>query len=84
MVFAVRWSEHAVRQLERLNKKDAKRIFESAEGIKEDPYRHVRRLAGRPLYRLRVGSYRILVSIEGNKMLVFVVEIGHRRNIYKN
>jgi mRNA interferase RelE/StbE len=34
-------------------------------------------------FPIRVGDYRIIVSIERNKMIVFVIDIGHRSRIYK-
>ncbi|MFW5987713.1 MAG: type II toxin-antitoxin system RelE family toxin [Methanohalophilus sp.] len=35
-----------------------------------------------PLYSLRIGEYRVILSIDGDQLIVFVIEIGHRRNIY--
>lgn len=35
------------------------------------------------LYRIRVGDYRIIYSIEDNQLLILVVKIGHRRDIYR-
>lgn len=35
------------------------------------------------LYRLRVGSFRVIYSIEHEKIIIYVVAIGHRREIYQ-
>ncbi|MBR9681166.1 MAG: type II toxin-antitoxin system RelE/ParE family toxin [Candidatus Altiarchaeota archaeon] len=36
-----------------------------------------------PFHRIRVGDYRVIIQIENNKMVIFVIEVGHRKNIYK-
>jgi mRNA interferase RelE/StbE len=41
-----------------------------------------RRLQGRPEYRVRVGDYRIIYAIEDGVLLVIVITLGHRREIY--
>ena len=43
-----------------------------------------KRLKGEKLYRLRVGNYRVIYDIQDNLMLIFVVKLGHRSNIYRN
>jgi mRNA interferase RelE/StbE len=40
-------------------------------------------LSGRDEYRLRVGDYRVLFEIEDDQLVVLVVEIGHRREVYR-
>jgi mRNA interferase RelE/StbE len=50
----------------------------------DDPRRFGRALTGDPkgLWRCRVGDYRIIVSIEDDRLIVLVVTIGHRRDVY--
>jgi len=64
----------------------AVRIHTSLKNIKADPYSHVRKLEGSfavPLYSYRVGRYRCIPTVEENKRVIFVIEIGHRKNIYR-
>ena len=35
------------------------------------------------MYRLRVGEYRVIYSIEGRRLVILVVRIGHRRDVYR-
>ena len=42
-----------------------------------------RKLAGSQYWRIRVGDYRVVYSIEGTKLTVLVVRIGHRREVYR-
>ena len=43
-----------------------------------------KKLKGEKLYRLRVGNYRVIYDIQDNLMLIFVVKLGHRSDIYHN
>ncbi len=74
----------AQRQLERLEKNVQERILNSLERIKIRPYDFVRKLTGSPFYKLRVGDYRIILKILNETMIIYVVEVGNRKNIYKN
>jgi mRNA interferase RelE/StbE len=43
----------------------------------------VKKLVGDPGYRLRVGEYRVIIDIYKDKLVILVIKIGHRKNIYK-
>jgi mRNA interferase RelE/StbE len=43
-----------------------------------------KKLKGEKLYRLRVGNYRVIYDIQDNLMLIFVVKLGHRSDMYRN
>ncbi|MBR9680054.1 MAG: type II toxin-antitoxin system RelE/ParE family toxin [Candidatus Altiarchaeota archaeon] len=83
MSYEILWSETAVKLLEKLDKKLQKRIIEKLESITENPFAFVKKLVGLPLYRLRVGDYRIILSIEAKKLIIFILELGHRKMVYK-
>ncbi len=84
MTYEVKWTDASLKQLEKLDKAVAKRIVEKTESISKDPFMFVKMLKGFNLYRLRVGDYRVIMSIERNKMIIFVLEVGHRSNVYRN
>jgi len=73
----------AQRQLEKLKKRVQERILDSLERIRIRPYSFVKKLTNSSLYKLRIGDYRIIMKIISNTMTIYVVEMGHRRNIYK-
>ena len=83
MVYKIKWTYTALKQLEKLEKKLAERIINKVESIAKDPFAFVAKLKGFDLYKLRIGSYRVIMSIESNKMIIFVLEIGHRSVIYQ-
>ena len=75
----------ALRNLATLPKADQKRVIERIDGLATDP-----RPAGEKalqgqhgLYRLRSGNYRIIYRIEDDRLLVLVIKIGHRRDVYR-
>ncbi len=77
-------SERAFKQIGRLEKPMQKRIIKALERIRFRPEAYVTKLVGDPGYRLRVGDYRIIVDINKSKLIIFVLKVGHRKNIYKN
>lgn len=83
MTYEIRWTDTSIKQLGKLAKDVSKRIIEKVESIAKDPFMHVKRLKGFDLYRLRAGDYRVVMSIEEGKMIVFVLEVGHRSAIYR-
>jgi mRNA interferase RelE/StbE len=84
MKYEVKWTETSLDQLKKLDKSIADRIIDKVEKISEKPFNFVKKLKQFNLFRLRVGDYRVIMSIEKEKMIIFVLEVGHRRVIYKN
>jgi mRNA interferase RelE/StbE len=70
------------KDLEAIPRKDLKRIMQWIGGLAEAPRSHgCEKLTGQARYRLRHGSYRIVYSIEDNAFTVWVVKVGHRKDI---
>ena len=82
-MFSVEWSKEARECLKKLDRTTAKRLVEKTENIKETPYHFLRRMVGSDLWRLRIGDYRVLVQIDEVHKKLFVISLGHRKNIYK-
>ena len=65
-------------------KKDLKKILNRIETLAEDPRPSgCEKLTGQQRYRLRQGRYRILYSIQDDELTVWVVKVGHRKDIYR-
>ena len=82
-MYEIEFSLTAKKQLTKLENKIQSRIISSLERIKIRPYSFVKKLVGSPYFRLRVGEYRIILDIQDTKLIIFVIELGHRKNIYK-
>ena len=78
-------SPKAEKQLDELPTPLRRRITEAIEGLESKPRPHgVKKLTGAEnLWRIRVGDYRIVYTIEDDRLIVLVVKIGHRREIYR-
>ncbi len=83
MVWEVVWSAKSVKQLGKIDKKNTQKIYDSVLDCIQDPFKNVIRLTNSPFYRLRIGSYRVILDLQQNKMIIFVVETDHRGRIYK-
>ena len=83
MTFEIIWSESAARQLKRLDRTVARRVFEKVGELREDPLRLVQKLVNSPYYRLRVGDYRVILDIHRNVLRILVLKVGHRDAIYE-
>ena len=65
-------------------KKDLSKILDRIELLAEDPRPLAcEKLTGQERYRLRQGRYRILYSIQDDELTVWVVKVGHRKDIYR-
>jgi mRNA interferase RelE/StbE len=70
--------------LKKLPKKDAANILETIESLTVDPRpRWVEKLQGRSGYRTRVGNYRIIYSVDDGKLIIFIIDVDHRKDVYK-
>ena len=83
MAYKISVTDTAKKQLKKLDRQTAKRIDKKLHEISDDPFLYVTKLVGLEFYKLRVGNYRILMTIEQNNLIIMVVEISHRRNAYK-
>jgi mRNA interferase RelE/StbE len=77
------YAEQFVKELKKLEKDLQKRIISALERIRVRPYPHVKKIVGCPYFRLRTGDYRIILDIQENKMIIYALEVGHRKNIYQ-
>jgi len=82
-MYTVIYDEEALQNLEKLEKKIRKRIFEKIFSTKENPFHYFERLTGRSEYKLRVGDYRVITDIDEKTKRISILFIDHRKNIYK-
>lgn len=83
--FEVRIKRSAIKEIEAITRKaDRQRIIKRIRELAKDP-RPVgsQKLSGHDRYRLRQGPYRILYSIEDDVLTVYVIKVGHRKDIYE-
>src|SRR5262245_50272657 len=83
--YRVEISRPAYKQLDGLPPKLARRIAKKINSLETNPRPHgVEKLEGEvDLYRVRVGDYRVIYSIEDERLLVLVIRIGDRKDVYR-
>ena len=81
--YKVFFKKSVEKDLKIISKRDLSRILEKIASLQVDP-RPVgsEKLTGQERYRLRQGKYRIVYSIQDYELTVWVVKVGHRRDIY--
>ena len=82
--FEVIFKQSVAKDLRNIPNKDVARILKRIEALKVEPRPPgVEKLSGQEKYRIRQGVYRILYEIWNDELIVVVVNIGHRRDVYR-
>ena len=85
MSWRIEFSRSAAQQFRALSRKEQQRIAVRIDALAENPRpAGAIKLTGEDgVYRLRSGDYRILYAIQDDVLLVLVLKIGHRRDVYR-
>ena len=81
-MYSVEFSETAEKQFNKLERNTEERIINVLERIRINPYHFIKRKQGTNYFIARIGEYRAVLKIDDIRKIIFVVEIGHRKNIY--
>jgi len=81
----IEFTSSARRRLERIHPEPRGRIETAIAALVDDPRpASAKRLVGRTEYwRIRVGSYRVVYTIEDDRLVILVLTLGHRRDVYR-
>jgi mRNA interferase RelE/StbE len=85
-VYTIVYSKEAARSLQRMPRNTAQLIREKLENIAADPYAdhpNAKKLQGREAYRLRVGDWRVIYKMQNERLMVIVLKIALRGEIYR-
>jgi mRNA interferase RelE/StbE len=83
MHYSIKIESDAMKQLAQIDKPYRLLIVKRIDDLASDPFVG-KQLKGqwRSLRRIRVGNYRVIYSIKANELVVLIVQIGHRKDIY--
>jgi mRNA interferase RelE/StbE len=81
---SIRWERRAYKELAALPRAAQQRLVIAAESLASQPLKG-EQLSGEwhGLRRLRVGRYRLVYAFDGGRLLILVVRVGHRREVYR-
>lgn len=83
--YSIEIKKSAVKEIEHLPRKDAKAVVDKIASLADNPRPHgCQKLSGQEKYRIPCGNYRILYSIEDDILIVYVVKVGHRKDVYRH
>lgn len=82
--FKIEFQATALKSLERLEKQDQLRIYAAIELLGDNPQPPLAvKIKGSDYFRVRVGDYRILYSIDSGRLIILIIDLGHHREIYR-
>lgn len=84
-MYSIEFTKTAEKDLRRLPKQVISRIRKAVDALAENPRPHgYKKLVGQQdRYRIRIGDYRIIYNIKDDILVVLVIEIDHRKDIYR-
>ncbi|SMN00427.1 RelE/StbE replicon stabilization toxin [uncultured Candidatus Thioglobus sp.] len=85
MQYLIEFRPSTIKELKRISKRDLIKIRSKIESLSDDPKGiNTTKLKGNnSFYRIRSGNYRVIYEIRDNKLIVLVVKVGHRSDVYK-
>lgn len=82
--YKIEIKKSAVKEIKKLPANDIKKILEKISSLVENPRpAGCLKLSGEEKYRIRFGVYRVLYEIQDNLLLVIVVKVSHRKDVYR-
>ena len=85
MKYRIEFKRSAAKALKKIPKSDQKRIRDGIDSLSEylpDPAT-TKMKGDNPFHRIRVGDYRIIYEIHGDILVIMVLKIGHRKEVYR-
>jgi len=87
--YSIEFKRSAHKELKRLPRATQSKIVRALEHLRIDPFSDIlpiRKMHGRPTedrYRLRIGDYRVIYEVRKKKVVIYIVRIGHRKDVYR-
>ena len=83
--FQIEWRKSTRKDLRKIDRQMVARIVEAVEALADEPYPSgSTKLSGsETAHRIRVGDYRVLYEVYDQEIVVEVIKVGHRRDVYR-
>lgn len=85
MSYSISYSSSVAKTFRKLDRATARRALQAIEKLAEEPRPPgcVQLKGGDGEFRIRVGDYRVVYDVEDEKLIVLVLRLGHRREVYR-
>ncbi len=85
MTYRIEYAPGAARALRNLERNTQRRVMAKIETLQDNPRPpSAVKLSGHEAYRIRIGDYRVIYAIADEHLVVLVIDIGHRREVYRD
>lgn len=87
MTYSIQWHEEAIKDLKNIDRNAQKKIIAKVKDyLAQDPLSLGKPLKGifKGLYRYRYGSYRIIYAIDRSSVMILILRIGDRKDVYES
>ena len=81
-MYEIEFTDTAKRQFTKLERSVQERISAVLDRIKIRPEAYLERLVGVNSYKLRVGGHRLIIDLDNKKLIILVLKVAHRKNVY--
>ncbi|OAQ21083.1 type II toxin-antitoxin system RelE family toxin [Thermosulfurimonas dismutans] len=84
-MFKIIYAKSVFKDLKKIDRKNLKKIKQGIEELANFPnISQIKHLKTHPLadYRLRIGNYRVLFNVDWKKKEIYILKVGHRREVY--
>lgn len=83
-MYQIMFRSSAVKELRKLTADHRKSVSNAIDSLAREPRpKGVKKMAGTHAWRIRIGDYRVVYSIEDEHLIIEVIRIGHRREVYR-
>ena len=84
--YKIEWRRSTKKDFKGISKSEIPKIIKAVENLSENPHPSgSKKLTGSEFtYRMRIGNYRVIYEIHDKRILVEVVKVGHRKDIYQS
>ena len=84
-LFEIRWKASAKKELKKIDKVEIKKIISEIEKLSLEPYptNHKKILGTEHIFRIKIGNYRVIYSIENQQLIIEIIRVRHRKEAYR-
>ena len=82
--YRIEWKRSALKDLRQFPRETVARILRAVERLPAEPFpTGMRKLVGTEhTYRIRVGSYRVIYTVTATTLVIEIIKVGHRKDVY--
>ena len=83
--FKIQWKASAKKELKKIDKVEIPTILNAIEKLSKEPYpaNHKKILGTEYIFRIKVGNYRVIYSIENEQLIIEIIRVRHRKDAYR-